>query len=278
MKELGIAIVIDENLEENLSWAKQAGFTNCQLQIWNMDCLNEEHAGWVKGLLEKYHLEATGLWCGWHGPIRWDFAEGPSILGLVPQEYRATRMKNLLDGAAYGRALGISDIITHIGFVPLNCRDSLYTGVVSALRYLTGELKRYGQNFLMETGQEPPIVLKRLIEEVGAENLWINYDPANLMMYGNANPVDGVDILGNYIKSVHAKDGSYPVTGMELGKEYPIGKGDVDFSGLLEKLKGSGYQGPISIEYEIESGNQRQRQEMLEGKAYLERLMQEIGA
>lgn len=276
MRELGIAMVIDDRLEETVRWAVSAGFSNCQLQIWNMDLLYEGHALEVKSIMDKWKMEITGLWCGWSGPIRWDFAEGPSILGLVPQEYRAIRMKELLKGAAYGRVLGVKDIITHVGFVPLNCRDILYTGLVSALRYLTAELQKHGQNFLMETGQEPPIVLKRLMEDVGAGNLYINYDPANLMMYGNANPVDAVGILEDKIRSVHAKDGSYPTTGLELGKEYPIGKGQVDFAGLMAKLEELGYEGPISIEYEIEAGNERQRQEILEGKQYLESVMDQM--
>ena len=147
------------------------------------------------------------------------------------------------------------------------------TGVVSALRYITSELKKHGQNFLMETGQEPPIVLRRLIEDVGNDNLFVNYDPANLMMYGNANPVDGLNVLGQYVRSVHAKDGSYPETGYELGSEFPIGKGKVDFPGFIKKLKEIGYDGPVSVEYEIEAGNERQKQEIIEGKKYLESIL-----
>lgn len=273
MKEIGVALVINDKLEENLKWAKNAGFANCQLQIWDMGLLYEEHARQIKKLTDTYAMEITGLWCGWHGPVRWDFLEGPSVLGIVPAEYRAGRTRNLLDGAAYGRILGVSDIITHLGFVPLNCRDENYTGVVSALKYITGELKPYNQNLLMETGQEPPIVLKRLIEDVKADNLGINYDPANLMMYGSANPVDGIKILGSYIRSVHAKDGSYPTDGYELGKEYPIGEGEVDFPGVFNGLKALGYKGPISVEYEIESGDEKQRNEMIQGKQYLEKLV-----
>lgn len=273
MRSLGIAIIMGDNLEETLSWARNSGFDNCQLQLWNMDHLCREHAEYVKTLLDKYDMEATGLWCGWHGPIKWDFAEGPSILGIVPPEYRASRTGNLLDGAEYARTLGIRDIITHLGFVPTNCRDVNYTGVVSTLRYITAELKAHGQNFLMETGQEPPIVLKRLIEDVGSDNLFINYDPANLMMYGSANPVDGLEILGKYVRSVHAKDGSYPRRGYDLGTEYPIGKGEVDFPRFIGKLKKMGYDGPISVEYEIEAGNEKQKQEIVEGKEYIEQFL-----
>ncbi len=273
MKSLGIALKIDEHLEEMLDWAVKLGFGNCQLQIWNMENVNERHAEKVRRIAESFDMEITGLWCGWHGPIRWNFTEGPSVLGIVPPEYRATRTRNLLDGAAYGRVLGVKDIITHLGFIPLNCRDVNYTGVVNTVRYIAEELARHGQNLLMETGQEPPVVLKRLIQDVGSANLYVNYDPANLMMYGNANPVDGLGILGEYVRSIHAKDGSYPVDGYELGQEYPIGKGQVDFPRFVEKLKAIHYDGSISIEYEIEEGNERQRLEMEEGKRFLEKIL-----
>lgn len=273
MKSLGIAIIMEDNLEETLRWAKRSGFDCCQLQLWNMNQLCAEHARYVKGLLNSCGMEATGLWCGWQGPVKWDFAEGPSILGIVPPEYRAARIQNLLDGAAYARVLGVKDVITHLGFVPTNCRDVNYTGVVSALKYLTGELKKFDQNFLMETGQEPPVVLRRLIEDVGSGNLFINYDPANLMMYGSANPIDGLELLGEYVRSVHAKDGSYPKNGYELGTEYPIGKGQVNFPALIRRLKEMKYDGPISIEYEIAAGDEKQKQEIVEGKDYLEALI-----
>jgi len=273
MNPLGIAIIMEDNLEQTLQWAKENGFTNCQLQLWNLDYLCREHAEHVKKLTESLGMEVTGLWCGWHGPVKWDFIEGPSVLGIVPMEYRATRIKNLLDGAEYARILGVKDIITHLGFVPLNCRDINYTGVVSALKYITSELKKYGQNFLMETGQEPPIVLRRLIDDVGSDNLFVNYDPANLLMYGNANPIDGLNVLGEFVRSMHAKDGSYPKKGYELGQEYPIGKGDVDFARLIQKLKEIGYDGPMSIEYEISAGDNKQKQEIIEGKVYLEQFL-----
>lgn len=268
--KVGIAINMQDDLEEKLQWAHDEGFEEVQLQLWDLNHLCLEHAKHVKGLLELLHMTCTGLWCGWHGPIRWTFREGPSVLGLVPTEYRATRMQNLLDGAAYARELGVRDLITHLGFVPTNCADHEYLGVVYALQHITQELQKYGQRFLMETGQEPPIVLLRLIQDVGAANLRVNYDPANLMMYGSFNPLDGVDMLKDYICSVHAKDGSYPTDGYTLGEEFPIGKGKVDFPHFLAKLKEIGFHGPISIEHEIEVGNEEQKREILEGKKYLD--------
>ena len=271
--KLGLAISMQNDLPEKLTWAKENGFDEIQLQLWDMSHFCDEHAEMVKGLLAERQLKCTSLWCGWHGPISWTFTKGPEVLGLVPCEYRASRTKNLLEGARYARILGVKEIVTHLGFVPMNPMDRDYIGVVNALIYITDELKKYGQSFGMETGEEPPIVLKRLIEDVGSDNLFVNYDPANLMMYGNANPIDGLQTIGQYVRTVHAKDGSYPTTGYELGLEYPIGKGDVNMPKFIEALRKIGFDGTLFIEHEIEVGNSQQQQEILAGKEYLEKLL-----
>lgn len=271
--KIGLAIAMQDDLQEKLIWAKESGFKEIQLQLWNMADLTIEHAQMVAKMLKSLQLNCNSLWCGWQGPISWTFNPGPAVLGLVPAEYRAARTETLLAGARYAKALGAEDVVTHLGFVPLNCTDRDYVGVVNAMRLITSEMHKSGQNFLMETGQEPPIVLKRLIQDVGADNLLINYDPANLMMYGSANPLDGLDMLRDYVRTVHAKDGSYPQNGYELGTEYPIGKGKVNFPKFLEKLGEIGFDGTLYVEHEIEVGNQQQKQEILEGKAYLEALL-----
>jgi sugar phosphate isomerase/epimerase len=91
---------------------------------------------------------------------------------------------------------------------------------------------------------------------MGLDNVGVNLDPANLVLYGKANPVDSLDVFGQYVEGMHAKDGLYPTNGRELGKEVPLGEGKVDFPVLIERLKGYGFKGPITIEREISGGQQ----------------------
>jgi sugar phosphate isomerase/epimerase len=95
-----------------------------------------------------------------------------------------------------------------------------------------------------------------------------------LILYGKANPVDAVDILGPHVRSVHAKDGKWPVNPDLLGQEVVIGSGIVDFKVVFAKLKRVGYSGAISIEREISGPKQIEdvRQEM----AYLERVLHQL--
>ena len=106
------------------------------------------------------------------------------------------------------------------------------------------------------------------------DNLGINLDTANLILYGKANPVDALDVFGKYVRNLHAKDGRYPVNGHDLGVETQIGQGKVDFRALFTKLHELGYDSYVTIEREI-SGEQ-QLKDILESKVYLERVVCEI--
>ena len=49
MKPLGIAVIMGEDLEETLGWAKDSGFHNCQLQLWDMSHLRLLQAAQERG-------------------------------------------------------------------------------------------------------------------------------------------------------------------------------------------------------------------------------------
>lgn len=271
---MNVGIIIGhhgEGLEEKFAKAAQQNFRHCQLVSWNPALWTQEEADKVISLREKYGVEITAFWCGWRGPMRWNFTEGPETLGIVPVAFRDERLHNLLDGAAFARLLGIQDVVTHMGFIPENMTDPAYPGILAAVTMLAQELKRFGQNLLFETGQETPVVLLRLFETINTGNLYVNLDPANLILYGKGNPVDSLDVFGSYVRGVHAKDGLYPTNGRELGREVKVGEGKANFPALLKGLKACGYDGSLTIEREI-SGEQ-QTKDILETQKYLQELI-----
>ena len=271
---MNVGIIISHTLdqmEEKFSQAATQGFHHCQITSWDPSLWTEENAAEIRGLCEKYEMEITAFWCGWAGPRAWNFTEGPETLGIVPVAFRAGRVQNLLDGAAYARLLGVTDVVTHMGFIPENMTDPNYPGVKAAVAEIACNLKKNGQNLLFETGQETPVVLLRLFEDIGTGNLYVNLDPANLILYGKANPVDALDVLGGYVRGVHAKDGLYPTNGRELGHEVKVGDGKVNFPKLLARLHELGYDGSLTIEREI-SGPQ-QIADIQATKKYLEELI-----
>ena len=67
-----------------------------------------------------------------------------------------------------------------------------------------------GIDIYFETGQETPVTLLRAITDIGTGNLFVNYDVANLVMYGKSNSLDGIKVLSKYIKEIHAQRWKIP--------------------------------------------------------------------
>jgi len=272
--KLGVLVFLNDKVDQEIKKVRDLGLDTCQLCCWDKTHFTEELAGKAKSAAKEYNVEITALWCGWEGPAAWNFYGGPITLGLVPPAYRFSRIKTLCKGSDFAKMLGVKDVITHLGFIPENPNDPDYAGLLQAVIYVAQYCKSKGQHFLFETGQETPVTLKRLIEDSGMDNLGINLDPANLLLYGKANPVDALDIFGEYVRGVHAKDGEYPTNGRDLGVEKPLGEGRVNFELLVPKLKKLGYKGALTIEREI-SGEQQIR-DILKGKEFLERIINKL--
>ena len=270
--KLGVITSLNDNIEKNLAAVHEMGISTCQLKCWNSRFLCDEFAVRTKAAALQYGIEITAFWCGWDGGMNiWNFYEGQLTLGLVPVQYRYERTKMLIAGGEFAVKIGVTDVITHVGFLPENPMCNEYHEIVTTLRYIAKNYKAKGLWFLFETGQETPVTLRRVIEDVGTENLGINLDPANLLMYGKANAVDSLTVFGQYVRNVHAKDGEYPTNGRSLGVEKAVGNGSVNFPALIKKLKEIGYDGPLTIEREI--SGEKQIQDIIATKEFLSSLI-----
>jgi sugar phosphate isomerase/epimerase len=226
------------------------------------------------GLLEKYSVIPTAVEVVGPGPLVWDFAHGPSTIGLVPRATRTARMDALKQTSDFAALLKIGQVQTHCGFIPEDPEDPLYEEAVLAIREVAQHCAGHGQLFLMETGQETPTTMSRAIHDVDRPNLGVGLDTANLILYGKANPVDAVDIIGPHVRSMHAKDGRWPTDPMKLGEEVLIGTGLVDFEKVFTKLHALGYTGAVTIERET-SGPQ-QIADVRKEKVYLEAILSRV--
>jgi L-ribulose-5-phosphate 3-epimerase len=93
-------------------------------------------------------------------------------------------------------------------------------------------------------------------------------DTANLILCGKGNPVNAPDVVGRYVRGIHAKDGFHPTDPKNLDKQVPVGQEKADFARIIQRLKELHYQGAITIEREI--SGPRQEEEMRRAKEYLE--------
>ena len=221
-------------------------------------------------------IEITTVFCGFAGESYADIPTVQRTVGLVPEDTRAERVEKTLQIAEFAQKIGVARVAAHIGCVPEESGDALYAPIVEVTRQICDALKVRGQVFALETGQETAQSLKRFIEDVKCENLRVNFDPANMILYGNDQPIPALDVLMPWIDGVHCKDGRWPTQPGQLGEETPLGEGDVNLREWLKRLLELGYRGPLTIEREI-SGEQ-QKQDILSGSALLEGVLREFGS
>jgi len=272
---LGLLIVPAAGPEETIRRVHELGFSTCFLSLDAYigkftPALAEE----LKGLLAKYQVRATTVEVVGPPPLKWNFLEGPATIGLVPRATRAARIDALKQVSDFAKLLGVPQVQTHCGFIPEDPADPLYKEAVGAIREVAEHCGANGQQFLMETGQETPTTMARAIRDVGQPNVGVGLDTANLILYGKANPVDAVEILGPHVKSIHAKDGRWPTDPDQLGEEVLIGTGLVDFAKVFAGLRKAGYAGAVTIERET-SGPQ-QIEDVRKEKQYLERVLASV--
>ncbi len=206
---------------------------------------------WDKALHDA-DLAITTICAAYNGE---DYADVPTVqrtVGFIPPGTRAERERRTYQVSDFAAAVGAPGIATHIGFVPHDPKNPNYTEVRDLVRRVCDYAAKHNQTFALETGQEAAPVLLDFIRDVNRPNLGINFDPANMILYGTGDPIDALGLLGKHVLSVHCKDGDWPPKGdaSALGHEQPLGKGAVGIARFLKKLVEIGYQGPLTIERE----------------------------
>ena len=239
------------------------GLNTCQVCNWNVkfyDTDYETKVACVKQQMKDLEVAPSAVWAGYSGLVCWNFTEGPVTMGLVPEDHRQHRVLELKRGADFAAAIGVRAIITHCGFLPENMTDANFDIIRCAIYDVASYCKSLGIGFWFETGQETPVALLRMIQAVeamGLDNLGINLDPANLLLYGKGNPIDALNVFGKYVHNIHVKDGFVPTTGTHLGKEAQVGQGMVNFPRFVKRLLEIGFHEEFIIEREIPEGEQQ---------------------
>lgn len=201
-------------------------------------------------------VEITTVFCAFEGESYADIATVQRSVGLVPAATRAQRLAKTGEISAFARKLGVGRVAAHIGFISPDDGDD-FLELVTIVRQICDDLALENQVFSLETGQETAAQLQHFLESVARPNLKVNFDPANMILYGNDEPKKALDVLFRWIDGVHCKDGKWPTRNGLLGEETPLGEGDVDFAAWLRKLRALGYDGPLTIEREISGAAQK---------------------
>lgn len=220
-------------------------------------------------------VQITAVFIMFHGHV-WDLVKGPNTIGLVPSDRRGARVVRAVRIANWAARAGIGALTSHIGFIPEDPDDPSYPPFLETMRALVDYfVDEHGQTFAFETGQETPATLVRTIADLDrAPHVGINLDPANLLLYGKARPMDVVDLLAPHVFNTHCKDGHLPEPGGALGHEVPLGDGDVRIRELIPALYQRGYRGPLTIEREI--SGPKQIADIERAKALLESIRDQL--
>ena len=207
-------------------------------------------AAWRQALLANDFTLVT-VFLGFIGENYADIPTAARTVGYAPRATRREREKRTYEASDFAKALGITSVAAHIGVIPEKHSDKDWAEIRSLVRRVCNYCKANNQTFCLETGQESAATLDKFLADVERSNLRINFDPANMVLYGSGDPIEALEELRKWIITVHCKDGTWPQQKEKFGKETPLGAGDVDIPRFVSKLREIRYGGPLVIEREI---------------------------
>lgn len=272
MRPLGVFASIDAGLGVHLDVAHELGVPTVHLHTPHAETRTEANAVAFRQRLAELGIKISVVFAGFEGESYADIPTVERTVGLAPEATRAERLVELKAIADFARLLsdeatsyagGPIPVGLHIGFVPHDTQSDGFKHVVAATQAICDHCAPHGQAVHLETGQEPADVLEKFLAACDRENLGVNFDPANMILYGCGEPLPALKRLGTHIRSVHCKDAKWSdKPGETWGVETPLGEGDVDFPAFVGVLNEIGYDGPLTIEREIPQEPERQKAEI----------------
>jgi sugar phosphate isomerase/epimerase len=274
---IGVFASIDAGLGVRLEVARDLGVHTTHLHTPHAESRTPQRAAEFKKKLAELDITITCVFAGFEGESYADIPTVERTVGLMPRETRADRVLELEEISDFAGELGVSVVGLHLGFVPHDKDDLDYQDLLEITRAVCDHCRGNGQALHLETGQEPVHVLIEFLDNVDRDNIFVNFDPANMILYGAGEPIPALEQLGSRVHSVHCKDATWSdKPGETWGAEVPLGEGDVDFAAFLNTLNKIGYTGPLTIEREIPQEPERQKAEIGRAIDLLTRLKQQI--
>ena len=274
---LGVFTSIDAGLGVHLEVARDLLIPSIQLHTPHGAGRTPEAAEQFLKKLDSYGIELTCVFGGFEGESYADIPTVEKTIGLVPVSTRSARLQEMKEVSDFTRLLGCNTIGLHLGVVPHDTQSREYSEIIEVTRQLCDHALYNEQNVHLETGQESAEALVQFIGDMKRPNLFINFDPANMILYGMGEPIPALKQVGAFVRSVHCKDATWSdQPGVTWGAEVPLGKGQVDMRAFLMTLKEIGYYGPLTIEREIPQDRERQKSEIQYATELLSQLRSEL--
>jgi sugar phosphate isomerase/epimerase len=170
--------------------------------------------------------------------------------GVVPDATWPVNLARTTESARIAGALGIRLVTFHAGFVPHDNRDPRHAVLLDRLRRMADTFAEAGVRLALETGQETAPTMLGLVRALEAHDIGVNFDPANMILYGMGDPIAALGTLAPYVRQVHIKDAIAASEAGQWGMEVPVGEGDVDWGAFFNTLEAHRIRPNLVIERE----------------------------
>ena len=275
---IGVFASVDAGLGVKLEVASELKVPTIQLHAPAPESRTEENAVRFLNRLRELGITLTAVFGGFDGESYADIPTTQHTVGLVPAATRQARVHEMKEIADFAKRLGCPVVALHIGFIPHAAPgDATYREILEVTREICDHCRTNGQNLHLETGQETADGLLQFLADVQRDNLFVNFDPANMILYGTGEPIEALKKIAPYVRSIHCKDALWSdQPGVTWGQEVPLGQGQVNIETYLRTLHEIGYSGPLTIEREIPQEPARQKAEIGGAVELLSRLKAQI--
>ena len=218
------------------------------------DAEGAEALAFVRGKIAKgeWKLMSTMI-----GTVGEDYSTLETIRatgGIVPDATWEANKRIVTAGARLTQELGCRYMSTHAGFLDESNPKALKK-FVERVGWMRDECRKYGVELILESGQETAEDLAAFMPKV--PGVGINFDPANMVLYGKGRPVEALKLLFPWIRQVHVKDAVETKVPGTWGEEVPWGEGVVGGKRFIAELEALGYRGNYVIEREAGSDRVR---------------------
>jgi sugar phosphate isomerase/epimerase len=175
--------------------------------------------------------------------------------GIVPDHTWDQNLRNFTANAAILKENGVMAALFHAGFLPHEKTDPDHARMLGRLATVADLFAARGLSVILETGQESAEALLAFLTALNRPNVGANFDPANMILYGNGDPIHAMRTLGNQIRNVHIKDANASKVPGTWGEEVVVGTGQVNWRAFFDVLTRLDFPGDLCIERE--AGTQR---------------------
>ena len=167
--------------------------------------------------------------------------------GVVPDDCWPRNREIAAAAAELSGTLGAPYMLFHAGFLD-ESNPAAYAAYVERISFVRDACARAGVQLILESGQETAEDLARFLRDV--PGLYVNFDPANMILYGKGRPMEALETLVPWIRKIHVKDADATAVPGTWGTERPWGEGQVGGAAFIDALNGLGFTGNLTIERE----------------------------